>query len=401
MRGHIRERSPGHWAIVVDVSGHVSGKRKRRWHSFKGTKREAHTECARLISEQKLGLSVDPSRETVAEFLDRWLDHMKTQLTPRSHERYAELVRKNIVPVIGRFLLTKLQPTAISQAYARALASGRRMRTRTRANLETQSRASASGLSPATVHYMHRVLRQALQQAVRWQLLVRNPADLVKPPRIERREMSVLSADATAELLEAVRDTTLHVPVLLGVLCGLRRGEIVALRWRAVDLEHGQLSVVASTEQTSTAVREKPPKSGRGRTVALPSLLTDELRQYRIKQAEALLRLGVRLNDDHHVVMKADGQPIQPRSLTHAFEIFLRQRKLPRVRLHDLRHTHATQLLASGVHPKVAQERLGHSSVAITLDLYSHVLPGIQEAAASRVDVVVRDAIDRRRAGKG
>jgi integrase len=181
----------------------------------------------------------------------------------------------------------------------------------------------------------------------------------------------------------------------------MRRGEITALRWRSIDLERGQLSIVASTEQTRDGVREKPPKSGRGRTVALPSLVVDELRRHRLRQAEALLKLDVRLSDDRHVVTRADGEPVQPRSLTHAFVIFLRKQGLPRMRLHDLRHSHATHMLASGVHPKIAQERLGHSSVAITLDLYSHVLPGLQADAAARIDDVVRAAIDRRREPKG
>ena len=387
MKGHIRERSHGQWAIVLDVRDPEFGKRKRKWHSFKGTKREAQIECSRLISEISGGAYIEPIKVTVGQFLDRWLEHMKGQLTARSHERYTELARKNLVPLIGNTLLAKLRPTMISQAYAKALESGRR--------------DGKGGLSPLTVKYMHRILRHALQQAVRWQLLVRNPADAVKPPTAERKEMKALDADGTAALIEAARGTRLFVPILLGVLCGMRRGEITALRWRSVDLERGQLSVVASTEQTRDSVREKVPKSGHGRTVALPSLVVEELRQHRLSQAEALLKLGVRLEDNHHVIMRADARPLKPRSLTHAFEIFLRKQGLPRIRLHDLRHSHATHLLASGVHPKIAQERLGHSSVAITLDLYSHVLPGLQAEAADRVDVVLRDAINRRRNLKG
>jgi integrase len=387
MKGHIRRRSANTWAIVIDARDPQTGKRRRKWHSFTGTKREAQVECARLISEISSGTHVDPTRLTVGAFLDRWLEHMKALLTPRSHERYTEIARKNLVPLIGGIALTKLQPVAISQAYAKALESGRR--------------DGRGGLSPGTVRYMHRILRQALQQAVRWQLLPRNPADAVKSPKLERKEMKVLDADGTAELIEAARKTSLFVPVLLAVLCGIRRGEIAALRWRSVDLERGQLSVVASAEQTKNAVREKPPKSGRGRTVCLPSLLVDELRQHRIEQAENLLRLGVRLEDAHHVVIRADGRPLQPRSLTHAFKFFVRKLGLARVRLHDLRHSHATHLLASGVHPKVAQERLGHASVAITLDLYSHVLPGMQAEAADRVDLAMREAINRRLKAKG
>jgi integrase len=233
---------------------------------------------------------------------------------------------------------------------------------------------------------MHRVLREALQQAVRWQMLARNPADAVKPPKVERKQMSVLDTDATAALIGAARGTALGVPILLGVLCGLRRGEIAALRWRNVDIERSQLSVTASTEQTDTGCREKEPKSGRGRTVALAPLMVEELRGHRLRQAEALLALGVRLTDDHHVVARADGQALQPRTLTHAFVKFVRQHGL-QIRLHDLRHTHATHI--------IAQERLGHSSVGITLDLYSHVLPGMQAEAVARVDDKLQSALQR------
>jgi len=385
MRGHIRERSPSHWAIVIDVRDPQTGKRKRRWHSFTGTKREAQVEAARLISEQKNGTAVEPSRLTLAAFFERWIEHMQGQVSPRSHERYAELCRKNLAPLLGGLALAKLQPAHISQAYAKALATGRRDGT--------------GGLSARTVTHMHRVLREALQQAVRWQLLARNPADAVKPPKVERQQMSVLDTDATAELIEAARETPLFIPILLGVRCGLRRGEVVALRWRNVDLERSQISVVASAEQTDRGVREKESKSGKGRTIVLSSTEIEELRSHRVRQAQSLLALGIRLTDDHHVVAREDGQALQPRSLTHAFVKFARRHGF-QIRLHDLRHSHATHMLASGVHPKIAQEWLGHSSVGITLDLYSHVLPGMQAEAVNRVDAMLRDALDRRAAKK-
>src|SRR5215813_8785114 len=186
MKGHIRERSPGHWAIVIDVP--QDGKRKQRWHSFKGTKRQAQIECARLIAELQKGTAIEPSRMTVAAFLERWIEHMEGQVSPRSHERYAEIARKNLVPLLGALALTKLQPAPISQAYAKALASGRRDGT--------------GGLSARTVTHMHRVLREALQQAVRWQLLARNPADVVKPPKVETAEMKTYDVEQTARLLE-------------------------------------------------------------------------------------------------------------------------------------------------------------------------------------------------------
>jgi integrase len=382
MKGHIRERSPGHWAIVIDVRDPQAGKRKQRWYSFKGTKRQAQVECARLISEIQSGTAVEPSRMTVAAFLDRWIEHMQGQVSPRSHERYAEIARKNIAPLLGGLMLTKLRPEQISVAYAKALASGRR--------------DGQGGLSPRTVTHMHRVLREALQQALRWQLLPRNPADAVKPPKVERKQMKVLDTDGTAALIEAARPYRIFVPILLGALCGLRRGEIAALRWRSLDLEAGHLRVVASIEQTKAGCREKETKSGRDRVVALPSTLVAELRRHRTEQAQELLQLGVRLTDDHHVVAQADGTPLQPNSLTHAFADFLEAHGLQRVRLHDLRHSHATHLLAAGIHPKVASERLGHSKIGITLDLYSHVLPGMQAGAAAAIDNAIQAALQKR-----
>jgi integrase len=382
MKGHIRERSPGHWAIVIDVP--QDGKRKQRWHSFKGTKRQAQIECARLIAQLQNGTAIEPSRMTVAAFLDRWIEHMHGQVSPRSHERYAEIARKNLAPLLGSLALTKLQPAHISQAYATALASGRR--------------DGQGGLSARTVTHMHRVLREALHQALRWQMLPRNPADAVKPPKVERKQMNVLDTDATAALIERARPYRIFVPILLGVLCGLRRGEIAALRWKSVDLEAGQVRVVASIEQTKAGCREKETKSGRDRVVALPAMLIAELRRHRAEQAEELLQLGIRLADDSYVVAQADGSPLQPNSLTHAFVDFLEAHGLQRVRLHDLRHSHATHLLAAGIHPKVASERLGHSKVGITLDLYSHVLPGMQAEAAAAVDSAVQAALQKRAA---
>ena len=242
---------------------------------------------------------------------------------------------------------------------------------------------------------MHRVLKQAFARAVRWGMLLNNPADAVDPPKVERLNMQALDTQQTARLLTHFRDTRMFVPVLLAVMCGLRRGEITALRWRSVDLTRGQLSVAESTEQTTKGIRTKETKNGRSRTVALPSLVIEELRRHRAQQAEEFLKVGIRITDQVYLVGREDGRPLQPTSLTHEFvRLLAKATDLPRIRFHDLRHTHATHLLANGVHPKVAQERLGHSTVGVTLDLYSHVLPGMQEDAAAKVDAAVRAAID-------
>jgi hypothetical protein len=175
MKGHIRERSPGHFAIVLETRDAATGKRKRKWHSFKGNKRQAQIECARLISEVTGGTYIEPSKTTLQEFFERWLAYIKPNVASLTFERYADIARKNIAPLLGGLILTKIQPVQISAAYAKALDSGRR--------------DGKGGLSPRTVHHMHRILKQALGQAVRWNLLVKNPADLEKRdrPKVEKK----------------------------------------------------------------------------------------------------------------------------------------------------------------------------------------------------------------------
>jgi integrase len=383
MKGSIVERSPGHWAIILDQRDPATGKRKRKWHSYKGTKRQAQIECARLISEMYGGAYVGPSKLMLGQYFVRWLIHVKPNVSPRTHERYGDLLNKNLAPVLGAKLLFKLQPIEISAAYAKLLESGRR--------------DGKGGLAPRTVHHVHRVLYEALDQAERWKLIARNPAALLEKrdrPKIERKPVVTIDAATTATVFDAARERRLFIPLVLASLCGLRRGEITALRWRAVDLDNGQLAVVASTEQTDAgSVREKEAKNGKIRTIALPALAIEELRRWRLAQAEELLRLGVRVDDGWHVVTKVDGAPVQPRSLTHVMSAFLEEWG---VTLHKLRHSHASHMLAAKVHPKIVQERLGHSSIAITMDIYSHLMPNMQGEAAAAVDDALRAAINRR-----
>jgi integrase len=386
------------WYAVIETYGDVrnrnTGKiepgRKRKWHKLpdcKG-KRDAEERCHKIITEMRSGAYVEPSKVTLSQFFERWLRHIKPNVSPRTHERYEQIATKNIAPLLGAKLLSKLQPIDISEAYATALESGRR--------------DGKGGLSPRTVHHMHRVLFSALDQAERWKLIVRNPAALLEKrdrPKIERKSVKTIDASTTATVLDAARERRLFIPLVLGTFCGLRRGEITALRWKSVDLDNGQLAVVASTEQTDKgAIREKEAKSGKARTVALPSLAVEELRRWRLAQAQELLRLGVRADDNWHVVTQFDGSPLQPRSLTHVVSAFLKEWGMT---LHGLRHSHASHMLASNVHPKIVQERLGHSSIAITLDIYSHLMPNMQEGAAATVDGVLRAAINKRAEDEG
>lgn len=380
MKGHIRERSPGRWAIVLDLRDPETGKRRRKWHAFRGTKRQAQEECARLIAELRGGVYIEPDRTPVARFIERWLEHVKPTVSAKTYERYAELAQAAAV-LIGDVTLSKLKTERIDRAWSKALLQGRKNGT--------------GGLSPRTVHHMRRVLIKALNQAATWELIQRNPATVSEAPRVERKRMGAYDAAQSAELLSAFRQTRMYIPVLLATMCGLRRGEICALRWRNVELGDNmrQLSIVESAEQTKGGIYYKAPKSGRSRTVALSKMVREELRAHRARQAEEQLRLGIRPDVDSFVVAQHDGQPLQPRSLTHEWTRILRGTPLPRIRFHDLRHSHATQMLAAGVHPKVASERLGHSTIAITLDLYSHVMPGMQADAAERVDEAIQRAV--------
>jgi integrase len=211
--------------------------------------------------------------------------------------------------------------------------------------------------------------------------------------------MQTYDCTETADLLAESRRSQMFIPVLLGVFCGVRRGEICALRWRHVDLANGQLSVAGSIEQTKggkKGLRFKPPKNGKGRTVALSATVVEELRAYRAKRAEELLALGVGLSEDDPLISSPDGTFYQPIYVSQGWRRFLSKAKLSKIRFHDLRHTHATHMLANRVHPKVASERLGHSKVSITLDLYSHVIPGMQEDAAAMVDSALKAAAQKR-----
>jgi len=388
MKGHIRERGKGNWYAVLSVRDPGTGKRKVKFHALPNCKgkREAQQALARIITEIDRGSFIEPNKTTVSEFLQRWLDHVKTQVQPRTHGGYTEKVAQ-LGPRLGSIPLSKLKPEQISAAYSAALAGGRRD-------------GKSGGLSPRSVHHMHRVLVQALGQAMRWGAVHRNVAALVDPPKVDRIEMRTLDVDQATTMIELARGEPIFIPMLLGLLCGLRRGEICAVRWRNINLDTGQLSVVNSIEESRGGMREKLPKNGKGRTVALPPMLITELRKHRLQQAEWLLRLGVRLTDDHYICMREDGQTVWPNSIGRAFRTFLRYHGLPQVRFHDLRHSHASHMLAGNVHPKVVQERLGHSSIAITLDTYSHTIPNMQADAAATIDAAFQTALDKRRSNR-
>jgi integrase len=378
MKGHITERSPGKWGIVIDVPDPETGKRRRKWHTFHGTKRQAETECARLIAEIDGGNYIEPAKTTVREYFIAWLKHEKANVSPSTHERYEDLLLKNVAPVIGSITLNKLTAAKIDAAWGTLLESGRRN--------------GKGGLAPRTVGHCRRVMLAAMEQAVKWDLLKKNPVALTRPPKVERKPMTAHVASDTAVMMDELRSKRVFMAALLAATCGMRRGEIVALQWKDVDLNAAVISVTRSAEQIKTVVRYKDTKSSKARTLAIGSTMLSELRRHKAAQAEEQLRIGIRPDGNSFVFSQADGQPLKPRSLTHEWTRLVAKTSLPQIRFHDLRHSHATQLLAAGVHPKIASERLGHSTIAITLDLYSHVMPGMQANAAEQVDAAIKAA---------
>ena len=338
----------------------------------------------RLLRTLDLNEHVDPSRMTVREWLTAWLGAIREEVSPKTHERYGEIVDNFLAPELGALPIAKLAPVHISAAYTRWATEGRRD-------------GKPGGLSPQSRRHIHRILKAALGRAVEQQVIARNPADVLARhlPKVERREMMTLTAEQAARLLEAIKRNRVYWPVLIALSTGMRRGEILALRWKNIDLDRGVVRVVESLEQTKAALRFKAPKTEKPRAVTLPSFVVEELRRLKRQQAEELLALGVRQSGETLACGRHDGEPMPPRSLTHEFaKVAGRVKDVPRVRFHDLRHSHATQLLSAGVHPKVAQERLGHSTITTTLDLYSHVTETMQADAAAKLDMAFRSAIN-------
>jgi len=233
-----------------------------------------------------------------------------------------------------------------------------------------------------------------MTHAVQMRLLLVNPVSAVTPPRPRHREMKVLDEAGIARLLAAVEETPIRIPVLLALACGMRRGEVLGLRWSDIDFAAGSLAVRQTLQEAEGARIFKEPKTPKSRRViALPAIALDALRHHKAQQAETKLLLGGRYADHDLICTQADGSPWWSSGFDRAFRRARKQALINDVRFHDLRHTHATMLLREGVHPKVVSERLGHASIGITLDIYSHVLPSMQEEAAERIDEGLRKAL--------
>jgi integrase len=343
--------------------------------TIRGSKKDAERELRTILTRIEGGILVKPTKLTLGEYLEQWLrDYVIINTAPTTADGYSDIVLAHLIPELGRISLNALQPSHIQAYYTRMLESGRR--------------DGKGGLSAQTVKHHHRVLHEALKYAVKHDILIRNIAEAVDPPRPDTKEMVTLQPEFIGIFLDAAQNIPYYFLFYTALYTGLRRSELLGLRWRDIDLDLATLSVVQTLHyvpRIGYVFREPKTKRSR-RLVDLPPSLALQLRNHRANQDLERKLLGRTLMPNDLVFCNSDGTPLPPNSVTKGFSKLMKSLGMPGIRLHDLRHTHATIMLSQGVHPKIVSERLGHSSVAITLDTYSHVLPGIQAAAARRFD---------------
>jgi integrase len=375
MRGTIKQRSKGSWTIWWDEPRGQDGKRRQRSKTIKGTKKDAEARLREILASLDTGSYVVPSKQTVGDFFTRWLqDYAAHNVRPRTLDGYRDIIKQHLVPAIGAVTLTRLTPAHIQHYYSMALESGR---------LDGKG-----GLSARTVKHHHRLLVEASGHALKWGLVVRNVALAVDPPKPVNVEMHTLDNTGVHKLLEASRETPYYSLIHLALYTGMRRSELLGLRWKDVDLGMATVSIVQAMHKLrdGSIVFSEPKTAKSRRMVVLTPTSALALKQHRQKQEALADMLGKPLSGDDLVFCNVDSTSLSPSTVSHAFLDITRKAGLKGIRLHDLRHSHASLMLKQNVHPKIVQERLGHSTIAITLDLYSHVTPGLQEAAALRFD---------------
>ena len=366
-RGTVRQRSKvrkDSWTVQI-YTGVDAKTGKKRYYSeaVKGTKALAQRRLTELLRETDTGTFVEPSRLTVAEYLQQWLgDSAAPRVSGRTLESYRGNLDRYLVPKLGQIPLEKLTPRHVQQMESQLLKDGG---------------SKGRPLSPRTVLQVHRVLSKALNDAVKLGIVIRNVVDSVEPPRTTKYEAQILGWEEAHAFLDQITDPLLQTLALLAIQTGLRRSEILGLNWRDIDFPAGNLSVRRALIKLASGGTElKVPKNGHGRAVELPAESVEALKAHRERNRETP-------GNGNFVFCHSDGSPLDPDLVTQAFERMAKRSGLPRLRLHDLRHTHASLMLSQGIHPKIVSERLGHSSIGITIDLYSHVLPTVQGEAVS------------------
>lgn len=383
------------WHAVVWLGRDADGKPIRQ-SITRPTKREVQEEIDRIRAEYSQGTYVRPNKMTVKEFLEMWLERYPIK-SPTTRESYEMLVREHFIPELGHIRLQELSPMHLQEYYKNRLERGR----------VNARNGQPEGLSPTTVLYHHRVLSRALTMAWRWRLVAQNVAKLVEPPKKRKYRPTIWTPEEAVRFLEVIAQHRLFALYVTAMLSGLRRGEIFGLKWSDVDLERRILHVRREMLMIKTGEgRPRRPvlsdelKSDTShRTVAMSETLTRALLTHKEEQEEEKRVLGSRYMDEGLVFCRPDGGRYHLESISRTqFNKLQEQAGVPRIRFHDLRHTHASWMLANGVHPKVVSERLGHSSITITMDTYSHVIPGVDREAAEGLDVLLEEARKKLRA---
>jgi integrase len=367
--GNIRRRADGRWEARLTREG-------GRVKSFYGkTRADVVQRLARAQHERQQGLLIAlDERQTVAQYLTSWLATVRPTVKSRTWRRYEQAIRVHLVPALGSVRLVKLSAQHVQQLYAAKL---------------------DEGLAAATVRHLHVILHHALEQAVRLNIVPRNVTDLVTPPRPAHQEMHVLTPEQAQCFLRSVSGQRLEALYMLALTTGMRLGELLALRWRDVDLDAARLHMSNTVHHTAGGVwhLEAPKTPQSRRRVDLAPLALEALRAHRTRQLEERLLVGPDWHDHDFVFTRGDGEPVHGTWLLDGdFRPQLAAAGLPRIRFHDLRHTAATLLLLANVPAKVVSELLGHASVGITLGLYSHVLPSMQRDAAAAMERMLSSA---------
>lgn len=381
MRGHIVKRFKDSYSIVIGLGRDTAtGKYKQHFESVKGTKKDAEKRLNELLHQLSNGVFVKPGKLTIQDYLEQWLeDYCKPNLSPDTTETYRIMCHAHINPAIGQIPLTSLKSQEIQHLESQKLLSGRH--------------DGKGGLSNRSVQYIHATLNKALKMAVKAGLLMRNPVDGVTPPKVKRHEFKTLSEDDINILLQVLKNSEYYPLFFTDLFSGMRRSELLALFWKDIDL----LGMTASVNRTIKVLKGgeivyRPPKTaGSRRLIALTPANCIVLRDHRAEQDKLRQSLGLPpSSDDDLVFSHYDGSPYLPDTVTHVWMMLVKRNGLAGIRLHDIRHSHASIMLKKGVHPKIVQERLGHSSIRTTLDTYSHVAPGLQAAAAARFDDILK-----------